>query len=262
MSSNRSDHFQNRKKGSSTDHLVFIAGETNPLVFLSDYEKCSDVRADKDKLYKIRNFANDEHKPEFSNHFFKGQWEVARQAFLKKYSLIFTENKRNALNFQFSKETGLRSFVHRKIIALSTYTTLTLNNQMEVILGELPIEISNLFILHLKINATKSEILEFCNSIHDIADADMSSGASGNTTPTPQSQQQQQSEVAQDMEMFSYHESDAQSDIESSEGRSSSSAVSRKRSRGKATRGRGRPKKISKGTDDSEESRSSTSSYY
>lgn len=258
ISSRQTDqnHSQRRKR-SNTDDLVFIAGETNPLIFLNDFEKCNDVTTEKDKLYKLRNFVNDEDKSEFSTLFYKGDWDAARLTFLKKYSYIFTENKNNSLRFGFFEETSLRSFVNRKIISLSTYTTLTLNNQMEVILSELPNEIANLFILNLKMNSTKSEILEFCNSIQEFVDGlNAEAPASGSVTPTPQSEQQQ-CEVVQDMEIFNY-ESDVHSEVESSEGQSSGSACSRKRGKNKATRGRGRPKKISKRKEDSETSMDSS----
>lgn len=63
----------------------------------------------------------------------------------------------------------IRSFVDRKLKSLSTYTSLPLINQMEVVLMDLPNEISNLFLIHEKLICSKSEILEFCDSIQELA---------------------------------------------------------------------------------------------
>lgn len=247
ISSREADHIhtKRRKESNKSDDLVFIVGETNPLIFLNDFENCKDVTTEKEKLFKLRNFVNEEDKAEFSSLFFKCNWEAVRQTFLKKYAFTFTENKKKALNFGFFEETSLRSFVHRKMTALSTYTTLKLNNQMEMILAELPNEISNLFITNLKINASKSEILEFCESVQELVDGmNAETSASGNVTPTPQLEQQQQSEVVQDMEIFTYDSevlSESSSELSSSSkrGRKSGGAIS-------ASRARGRPPKILK----------------
>lgn len=45
----------------STD-LVFASGETNPLLFLNQFEKCIDVKSDKDKMYIIQHFVDESHK--------------------------------------------------------------------------------------------------------------------------------------------------------------------------------------------------------
>lgn len=47
-----------------TDGLVFISGQTNPLLFLNEYEKCRDLKDDKDKMFKIRNFVDAPHRGE------------------------------------------------------------------------------------------------------------------------------------------------------------------------------------------------------
>ncbi|KAJ6639456.1 hypothetical protein Bhyg_12201 [Pseudolycoriella hygida] len=251
----------NPKKGLSSYDLKFIDGESNPLIFLDRFEKCVDVKTDKDKLYKIRNFVIEEHKPEFSKYFFKGEWEAAREAFLKKYSYAFTENKRKALDFKLQADTSLRSFVHRKIIALTTYTTLKLENQLEVILAELPSQISSLFTRNLKLNATKTEILVFCDTVQDNVDELENSEASGNTTLTLQ---QSQTDDAQDLELF--HSSDDQTEICSSETERSNSSVSnrsRKRRKGHESANRARPSKIvrviAEGTESSQSSTTSLS---
>lgn len=65
----------------SSDDLIFVHGKTNPVIFLDEFEKCTDVKTAKDKLFKIRNFVNQSDRSEFSALFFKA---TARQAFLKK----------------------------------------------------------------------------------------------------------------------------------------------------------------------------------
>lgn len=122
-----------------------------------------------------------------------------------------------------------------------------------MILAELPNEISNLFLMDLKLNCTKNEILEFCDSIQEFVD-EINPETSGSVTPTAQSDQQ--SGIIQDMEIFNYR-ADDQSEVESSSGLSSSSTHSRKRVKANASRGRGRPRKILKViTEDCETSQS------
>lgn len=50
------------RKTKTTRDLTFISGESNPLLFLAEFENCQDVKADHDKTYKIRHFVDDEHK--------------------------------------------------------------------------------------------------------------------------------------------------------------------------------------------------------
>lgn len=100
------------KKPRGTDNLVFEG--TNPAIFLKMFEKCPDVKSDKDKLYKLRNFVRESDKSEFSTMFFKGDWQGARSTFLQKYSMEFTVNKNKELGLSFEKETSLRSFVAKK----------------------------------------------------------------------------------------------------------------------------------------------------
>lgn len=50
---------RSKKNIKKTNQLVFISGQTNPLIFLSEFEKCSDVLADNDKKFKIREFVDD-----------------------------------------------------------------------------------------------------------------------------------------------------------------------------------------------------------
>lgn len=232
------DQLKRKTKAVTTDDLVFLVGKTNPAIFLVEFEKCMDVKLDKDKLFKIRNFVNEEDKNEFSTLFFKSDWPTSRMTFLKKYSYTFTENKKIELRVEFLKETNLRTFFVKKLNALSTYTTLTLNNQLEMILSELPNEISNLFLMDLKLNCTKKEILEFCDLMQEFVDR-MHAETSGNIAPT--TQPDQQSDIIQDMEIFNYH-TDTQSEVEWSSGLSSSSARGHKRLKAS----RGRPKKTLK----------------
>lgn len=51
-------------KTKDTSQLIFISGQTNPLIFLNEYEKCADVNTDKNKMFKIRNFVDDIHRGE------------------------------------------------------------------------------------------------------------------------------------------------------------------------------------------------------
>lgn len=92
-----------------------------------------------------------------------------REVVLKKYAGTYTENKRNAIQIKFDEQTDLRSFFKLKLEALSSYTTLSFLNQIEMILLELPNEISKLFLVKQMMTKSKSEILEFCGSIQDMA---------------------------------------------------------------------------------------------
>lgn len=102
--------------------------------------------------------------------YFTSDWPTVRQKFLKKYSQSFTTNKKRELNVDFNNETSLRSFFERKLLALSSYITLSFINQIEITLNELPDEISNLFIVNEKMYGNKVEIFEFCDSIQDLVE--------------------------------------------------------------------------------------------
>lgn len=95
---------------------------------------------------------------------------MVRSTFLKIYSTSFAQNKKRGLQINFDEETGLRSFVERKLESLSTFTTLPLINQMEMVMNDLPIEISTLFITNEKMTSNKAEILNFCDTVCDLAD--------------------------------------------------------------------------------------------
>ncbi len=62
MNLNCKTNTQPRESQSSTNRLLFVSGQTNPLMFLKKFEKCSDVMADKEKMYKIRGFVDESHK--------------------------------------------------------------------------------------------------------------------------------------------------------------------------------------------------------
>lgn len=153
----------------------------------------------------MRNFVNENDKPVFSSFFFKNDWSTARATFLKNYSLAFTENKKKELCFRFEEESSLRSFVARKINAMSTYTTLPFENQLEIILSELPTEIANLFIVEDKLNETKADILVFCDLIQEYWENTESLNTEMTTLPTfpdvPGS-----NDVVQDLEIFDFQE--------------------------------------------------------
>lgn len=75
------------------------------------------------------------------------------------------------MDIDFDDESStLRSFMERKLISLSKYTTLPFINQMEIALNDLPIQISSLFIVKEKLTCKKSEILDFCDSIEELVD--------------------------------------------------------------------------------------------
>lgn len=50
------------KSDKTTNRLIFASGQSNPLLFLNDFERCSDLKNDEDKMYKIRRFVDDCHK--------------------------------------------------------------------------------------------------------------------------------------------------------------------------------------------------------
>lgn len=200
--------------------MVFEVGKSNPAIFLKEFEKCSDLRTEKDKLYKFRNFVNENDRPEFSTLFFKSDWQRARSLFLHKYSREFTENKSKELCFRFEEGTGQRSFVARKMNAMATYTTLSVENQLEIILSELPNEISNIFIVEDKLNCSKAEIFEFCDLIQEHCES-----TNQETTTTPTTNSDVPSNVNQELEIFDYQEgvesfSDTGSTSTNSSGRS------------------------------------------
>ncbi|KAJ6647756.1 hypothetical protein Bhyg_02979 [Pseudolycoriella hygida] len=209
-----------RAKSKSTHDITFEVGKTNPATFLRDFEKCCDVKTDKDKLYKLRN-----DKPQFSTLFFKDDWVTARATFLKLYSTQFAENMVKDLRFSFEDEPSLLSFVERKMNALSAYTSLPLENQLEIILSELPIQIANVFIAQDKLNRTKAEMLEFCELLQEYCDYSENT----ETTSLPTSPDIPRN-VVQDLEISDFQE-EIDSDTSSTSTNSSGSRIARKRRR-------------------------------
>lgn len=82
--------------------------------------------------------------------------------------------------------------------ALSTYTRLSVENQLEIVLNELPVEVSSLFIIYDKMHSSKTEILEFCDTIQEIM-ADKNNEADENVTLLANPNEQNQ--VVQDLEV-------------------------------------------------------------
>lgn len=214
------------------------------------------IEPNKGKLFKIRDFVKEEDRQEFSTLFFKGDWETARNLLLYKYSYAFTVNKKRELSCAFDGNTSLRGFFIDKMDAISTYTSLNFKNQIEIILADLPNEISNLFIIKDKMNSSKADILKFCDSIQEFANS-LNAGRSGSTTPIPPSEHED--EVVQEMEIFC--ESNPGFEVESVSGLSSSSQHSRRRNKVhfESSPGQGRPPKKMKSRHMVEESETSQS---
>lgn len=133
----------------NTKDLVFMSGQSNPLLFLDSFEKCCDVKTEKDKMLKIRNFVDACHRGrilclvlllsvflflfyflvEFSELYFTSDWPSVRQNFVKKYASIYTENKKKDICIDFTEESNLRSFFERKLNGLSSYSVIFQSNR-------------------------------------------------------------------------------------------------------------------------------------
>lgn len=74
-------------KDRTANRLVFASGQTNPLLFLNDFEKCSDLKTDKDKMYKILHFVDECHKGN------------VKSLFLFSFDFFFSLLKLNLLSF-------------------------------------------------------------------------------------------------------------------------------------------------------------------
>lgn len=105
---------------------------------------------------------------EFSELYFTSDWSKVREVFLKKYSKLFTANKKKETSVDFQKEPDLRTFVDNKLKSLEAYTTLPFLNQVEIMLLDLPTEVANLFLVNGKMTSNKKEMLAFCDTIHDV----------------------------------------------------------------------------------------------
>ncbi|KAJ6634109.1 hypothetical protein Bhyg_17618 [Pseudolycoriella hygida] len=253
QSDHRNESNPAKKQSGSTHDLVFKVGETNPANFLNIFEKCSDVKTDKEKLFKLRNFVNENEKSEFSTLYLKGDWQNARLLFLQKYSMEFTKNKKRELDFSFENETDLRSFVSRKMIALATYTTLSVENQLEVILSQLPSEIANLFIVEDKLSSSKAEILEFCDVIQEVCD---NAHTETSTRSTFTSNSDLPSSIVQELEIFNFQE-----EVESLSDTGSISTNSSGRGKMKRLSRSGRPAKIPRTISEGLETTTDSESY-
>lgn len=74
------------------------------------------------------------------------------------------------MQIDYKTATSLRSFFEQKLKSLAKFTTLPFINQVEMVLTDLPVEISTLFITNEKMTGDKESILEFCDSIHEFVD--------------------------------------------------------------------------------------------
>ncbi|KAJ6642899.1 hypothetical protein Bhyg_07855 [Pseudolycoriella hygida] len=192
-------------------HLVFISGETNPLLFINQFEKCIDVKADKDKMYNIRHFVDESHRAEFSRLFFTSDWQSVKSAFIQIYSLSFVVNKKREMCIDFDESSSLRSFMERKLTSLSKFTTLPFLNQVEIALNDLPIEISNLFIVNEKMTSKKSQILDFCDTIEEIVETwrkTVKVGDNVDETEQESNRTENQTEPVNRMEVFHFTSSE------------------------------------------------------
>ncbi|KAJ6645773.1 hypothetical protein Bhyg_00982 [Pseudolycoriella hygida] len=81
-----------------------------------------------------------------------------------------SQKEKKEINIDFNKEPDLRSFVNRKLLGLSTYTTLAFVNQMEIILNDLPEELAYLFMVNEIFNCSADDLLDFCDSVQEVVD--------------------------------------------------------------------------------------------
>lgn len=95
------------------------------------------------------------------------------------------------MQIDFKTAKSLRSFFEQKFKSFAKFTTLPFINQVEMVLTDLPVEISTLFITNEKMTGDKEAILEFCDSIHEFVDttneaqpvADLSNESSNEPEP-------------------------------------------------------------------------------
>lgn len=158
LKSGNSNEAKVDRKKTTVSRLVFEKGVTNLVLFLNGFEKCSDLKKDEERKFKIRKFVSDEDKQNFSSIYLKGNWQQPKSLFIKLYSEEYTMNKFKELNLK----TSIRSKNFSK--KRSKYTTIkSLNQQIELILSELPVELSNLFLLKEKLFVNKYELFDFCD---------------------------------------------------------------------------------------------------
>lgn len=133
--------------------------------------------------------------------------------FLKLYSLSFVQNKKRSLNIDFAEAISLRSFVEMKLTSLSTFTTLPFVNQVEMVINDLPEQVSAAFIVNEKMTGNKTEILNFCDTIQDLLETCATTNRSQNEADHAQS-----SGSNMEMETFTF-EPEVQSVSKPSRGR-------------------------------------------
>ncbi|KAJ6639808.1 hypothetical protein Bhyg_12555 [Pseudolycoriella hygida] len=153
MDVNLSAELREKEKSNQIKDLKFTASVTNPILFLAEFDKCFSASNEQEKTHEFNQFC------------YTNSWLVVRKAFIKTFALKFIKNKKNDINIELRKEPNLRSFVDRKLCAFEKYTTLTFTNQMEMILNDLPIETAKIFFVNGKLECSKTEILDFCDSI-------------------------------------------------------------------------------------------------
>lgn len=156
--------------------------------------------------------------------------------FLKTYSLSFAKNKKRHLNIDFAETSSLRSFVELKLSSLSMFTTLPFLNQIEMVMNDLPVEVSSLFIVHEKMTANKTEILNFCDSIQDLVETTQS-------RPIHDDNESRQPSGEMEMEIFNFTPEATAVSSSSRHGRGRGAGKSTRVRGGKVAK-RGRPSKI------------------
>lgn len=156
------------------------------------------------------------------------------------YTLPFVENKKRELKIDFDESETLRSFFDRKLTSLSKFTTLPFVNQVEIVMNDLPVEISCMFIREEKMLDNNKEILDFCDSIQYLVEHVYKPNE---YTKEKEREQSQQSNKMQ-MKIFNADSETETSQFESVSVVLPQSSSSRGLGRG---RGRGRGRSIARG---------------
>lgn len=153
------------------------------------------------------------------------------------YSLSFSENKKSELQIDFNGASSLRSFVERKLTSFDKFTTLPFINQIEMVMNDLPVQISSLFLTNEMMTGNKNDILCFCDSIQELVGT-MTNTEGPSANDNDQSNQAS-NEPSYQMEVFEYDSGlkigPSQSESMSVRGRSK--RVARGGARGGATGG-------------------------
>lgn len=161
--------------------------------------------------------------------------------------MSFAQNKKRELQIDFNEETSLRSFMERKLMSLSTFTTLPFINQMEMAMNDLPIEISSIFITNEKMTSGKAEILDLCDSIQDLVETmrETTQGLLTNIEESSQPSNHMEIESSRQTNLMEiFDESDSMSVDDTPESSHGRDRGAKDVTRGAiAKRGRGRPSK-------------------